>query len=272
MLSTRVQNMLLALLAALTTGLSAYAIWTVQQSSGAAAAGDAVSPTAPAIDDAALTTAPSPETDEADQGEPAAEVGLDNWAQAWAGPADLVVLGDGFSAEDSQWLALWAGAVGQDRPVALHPWDGPSSSFAAPQELSSFTDGAPLTIWNASQRGTTAQDAAARAAEAVGAVGTPDAVLVSLGLSSAGEDVATGMDRLLEQLDGLAPGVPVLVVVGPDGLYEEGVGDAFASWAQAHDDRVALLDLRSSAPTSPSAEEWALAFEAALQQIANATT
>ncbi len=60
--------------------------------------------------------------------------------------------------------------------------------------------------------------------------------------------------------------VPVLVAIGPDGLYDEGVGDALRAWAENHSDRVAVLDLRGQAPDGASAEQWAISFQRALDE------
>jgi hypothetical protein len=52
----------------------------------------------------------------------------------------------------------------------------------------------------------------------------------------------------------------VLVLVGPDGLYDEAVGEAVSVWAGDNDGRVATVDLREVLGPDPTADEWARAF------------
>lgn len=117
-----------------------------------------------------------------------------------------------------------------------------------------------MTVWSASRAGTTIADAHERLARFQGEATEADAVLVSLGGSSEGEDVAAEMDALLDEL----PEVPILVVIAPEGLYPAAVADTLAGWAQEHTGRVVLIDLRETAVPEASAEAWATAFHATL--------
>lgn len=109
--------------------------------------------------------------------------------------------------------------------------------------------------------GSSIADATERIDLFVAASTSPDAVLISLGGSSGSEDVAKQLDELLGQL----PDVPVLVAAGPAELYSSGVADAIVTWAEDNSDRVALIDLREATSDNPTAEEWAVAFEQAVE-------
>ena len=175
------------------------------------------------------------------------------------GPA--LVVGDGYSNLPTQWVQEWGGRLGEDRSVSIHHWgEAADKSFADPIELSDAGDPA-LTIWSASRDGSTVSDAAERVDRFVEASTGPDAVLISLGLSSDDEDIDAALDDLVDQL----PDLPLLISVGPAELYEPGVGDAFLEWAQDNADRAAVIDLSGMTGT-PTAEEWAAAFEAALAE------
>lgn len=264
----RLQDVLIVLLAVAAVALSALAVVNVNRSRPPEAA--TLDPTAftaagPPVDDASATSTSAPD-DAASTTSGGAEPDVDGWVQAWSGDADLLVVGDGFSHLPGQWLQLWADRVGRDRPVTIHHWgEAADVAFNDPIELSTG-DGAPLSLWSASRDGTTIHDAAQDYPRFVEASARPDAVLVSMGLDSGEEDVAAGLDELLAQVDDLDPDVPVLLAIGPDGLYDEGVGDALRAWADEHADRVAVLDLRGEAPAAASAEQWAAAFQSALDQ------
>lgn len=244
--STRAQNAILAGLAALAVGTSAYAVWTVRQPHPSLVQGGdgSVSPvvvpqapkddqetataTAPA-DNASTTTAPPAETEE-----PPAETeeaAVADWVEQWQGDdAHLLVVGDGYSNLPSQWVQEWGVLLGQDRPVAIHHWgEALDVVFNDPIVLSE-TDGPELTIWSAARAGTTIADAAA-------------------------------LDQLLDEID---EDLPVLVLVGPEDLHEPGVRDATLDWAEDNAERVSVLDLRGVGPGEPIAVEWAEAFAEAL--------
>lgn len=277
MASTRTQNAIVGGLVVLAVGASAYAFWSVGQphpsSLDSAVATGTVTPTDDAAtsstqpdgkkseDSRATSTEAPPTTAPAADGSPAPTA--EDWQEAWSEDADLLVIGDGYSNLPSQWVQQWADRVGEDRPVKIRHWGEASDvEFNDPIVLSE--EGGPsLTVWSAGRAGSTVQAAAERYDRFVDASTTPDAVLVTLGLSSADEDIAEGLDALVRQI---AEDAPVLVLVGPEGLYEEGVSDAFATWAQDNDERVALLDLRDVAPENPTAEQWAVAFEDALDE------
>lgn len=274
---SRTQNTLVAGLAVVAVGASAYAVWSVNRphpslvEAGPVAGPVPVSTPSPDADGATESTG-GPTSDETDETAttspaPAAEdtdpPSVDAWLDAWSGEADLLVVGDGFSNLPTQWVQLWAQQTGSDRPVQIHHWgEAADVSFNDPIVLSDAGD-APLTVWSASRAGSSIQDAADRYGRFVDASAEPDAVLVSLGLDSGGEDIAAGLDALVGQIDA---DVPVLLAVGPQDLYDAGVGDALLSWAQDNDDRVAVVDLRPVAPGAPTAEEWAAAFGQAVGQ------
>lgn len=265
-------NALLAGLAVLAVGTSAYAVWSVNQPPASTAPG----PTGVAVptatgDDAGSTSAPATaagadsETSTASGGTEQTGEGASvvaDWVEAWAQPdADLLVIGDGYSNLPSQWVQQWGALVGQERPVTIRHWgEAADVSFNDPIELSSG-QGDALEIWSASRGGTTIADATERLETFDAASHDPEAVLVSLGQASAGEDIPVALDDLLAGL----PEVPVLVLVGPAGLYEPGVGDAVAEWAGENADRVVTVDLREATSDDPTAEEWALAFQDALE-------
>ena len=278
-LSTRLQNLGLAALAAVAVSLSAYAVWSVGQAPESAMTAalpggsplgedrapisgpdtDATTATDPAQDAATAGTAPDGDTP-GSTAPPATSVA--GWASAWSGPdADLLVIGDGFSNLRSQWIHHWATELAAERPVQIHHWaEAEDVRFNEPDVLSEGS-GPGLTIWNASRGDTTIGEAAEHTQAFLGAASQVDAVLVSLGRGSAGEDVAASLDHLMGELDA---DLPVLVLAGPPGLYNTGVSDGILAWAQAHQDRVALVDLRGTAPDQATAEEWAGAFQAAL--------
>ncbi len=278
-LSTRLQNLGLAALAAVAVSLSAYAVWSVGQAPESAMTAalpggsplgeerapisgpdtDATTATDPAQDAATAGTAPDGDTP-GSTAPPATSVA--GWASAWSGPdADLLVIGDGFSNLRSQWIHQWATELAAERPVQIHHWaEAEDVRFNEPDVLSEGS-GPGLTIWNASRGDTTIGEAAEHTQAFLGAASQVDAVLVSLGRGSAGEDVAASLDHLVGELDA---DLPVLVLAGPPGLYNTGVSDGILAWAQAHQDRVALVDLRGTAPDQATAEEWAGAFQAAL--------
>jgi len=278
-LSTRLQNLGLAALAAVAVSLSAYAVWSVGQAPESAMTAalpggsplgedrapisgpdtDATTATDPAQDAATAGTAPDGDTP-GSTAPPATSVA--GWASAWSGPdADLLVIGDGFSNLRSQWIHQWATELAAERPVQIHHWaEAEDVRFNEPDVLSEGS-GPGLTIWNASRGDTTIGEAAEHTEAFLGAASQVDAVLVSLGRGSAGEDVAASLDHLMGELDA---DLPVLVLAGPPGLYNTGVSDGILAWAQAHQDRVALVDLRGTAPDQATAEEWAGAFQAAL--------
>ncbi|WP_141401493.1 hypothetical protein [Ornithinimicrobium cerasi] len=213
---------------------------------------DAASVTVDA-DDAGTTTADTPGTD----------VSVPGWVDSWTGSdADLLVIGDGYSSLPQQWVQLWAGIEGRDRPVTIRSWDSDTdTSFQEPVQLSEG-EGAILRVWNASRSETTIAESADLLDRFDEASSDPEAVLVSLGQASGGEDVASGLDTLV---DGL-PDVPVLVVVGPAGLYAEGVSTAMSGWAEDHSDRVAVIDLSAGLGAQPTADEWAQAFAEAISR------
>lgn len=266
--SERTQNILIAILAVLAISTSALAVWSVNRPVPSATGEGTIPPatslapstgssaTAAPPDDAAMTTGEPTTTP---SGDPQSA-----WLAAWSDEADLLVVGDGFSNMPDQWLQLWADLVGQDRPVTIHHWgEAADVSFNDPIVLSD-SDGPLLTVWSGSRSGSSIVAAVEHYDRFIDASTTPDAVLVSLGLSSGSEDVEAGMDALLERIDSHDDEVPVLVAIAPGGHYEQGVADALLSWAQEHDDRVAVVDLRGEAPDQASAEQWAVALERAL--------
>lgn len=251
---------MLAILCVIAVGLSVMALRG--QGVPPSATIETSSPPVPTPGDPASATSTG-RPDDADLTTAAASVpDVDGWVEAWAGPgSDLLVVGDGFSNLPTQWVQLWATVMSADRPVTIHHWGEAEDISFNPPILLSDRDGDALGVWSASRDGTTIADAAEHMERFLQAADTPEAVLVSLGQASAGEDIADGLDQLVGEID---EGVPVLVAIGPAGLYEAGVGDALLEWAQAHDDRVSVVDLRGEAPDTASAEQWADAFDAAI--------
>lgn len=279
--SKRTQNALVAGLAAVAVGLSGYAVWSVNRSStgGAPLPGAGGATTTTPVDedeDGASTQGPddtvsaapgageasSPSEDGGDAASEGLEASVQEWVDAWSEEADLLVVGDGYSNLPSQWVQLWGAQVATGRPVTIRHWgEAEDVTFNDPIVLSE-TDGPQLTIWNASREGSTVADATARIKRFVEeAGGEVDAVLVSLGMDSGGEEIAASLDGLITALNGIDDGVPVLVAVGPPGLYEPGVADGVNAWSEEKDDRVALLEIGTEAPDEPTAEEWAMAFQ-----------
>ncbi len=263
----RLQDLLIVLLAIAAVTLSALAVTKVSRPEPhAAPLGTTGSPVAGGgvTDDAAMTTGA---TGDDETTSPAAQPDPRAWVEAWSADADLLVVGDGFSHLPGQWLQLWAERVGDDRPVTIRYWgEAEDVAFNDPVVLSDG-DGEPLTIWSASRNGSTIHDAAEDYQRFVDASTAPDAVLISMGLDSGDEDVADGMDDLIAQIDDEDEDVPVLLTIGPEGLYREGVGDALLAWAEEHAERVAVLDLRGEAPDGASAEQWATSFQDALEGL-----
>ncbi|WP_151526776.1 hypothetical protein [Serinicoccus kebangsaanensis] len=284
-LSSRHANAVLVALAIGAVGASGYAVWSVQQpppeTPPAASAGTTPEPTgtddaptgAATTEDATQTpeetgeetTSVEPEpTDEqtsTDDGADAQEPSVQGWREAWSGEdAALLVVGDGYSNLTSQWVQLWGALQADDRSTLISHWGEEADvAFNDPIELSADA-GPSLHVWSASRGGSSIGDAADRVEQFLDAAAPPDAVLVSLGGSSGGEDVPAQLDRLVGQL----PDVPVLVAAGPSELYSAGVADAVAGWAQDNADRVSLVDLREATVDNPTAEEWALAFDEAV--------
>lgn len=262
----RLLDVLLGLLAVVAVALAVLAVSKVNQPRPhAASLGAESSPVAVGVTEDAATTTRETEADETTSR--AAEPDPRAWRDAWSGDADLLVVGDGFSHLPSQWLQLWAERVGDDRPVTIRYWgEAEDVAFNDPVVLSDG-DGEPLTVWSASRGGSTIHDAAEDYQRFVDASTAPDAVLITMGLDSGEEDVAEGLDELVAQIDDEDAGVPVLLTIGPDGLYDEGVGDALRAWAEDHPDRVSVLDLRGEAPDGASAEQWATSFHVALESL-----
>lgn len=279
--SRRTQNALVAGLAAVAVGLSGYAVWSVNRPSTGGAplpgAGGATTTTPGDEDEGGSSTlgpddtvTAAPGTDEASPASEDSEgttsdgreASVQDWVDAWSEEADLLIVGDGYSNLPSQWVQLWGAQVAADRPVTIRHWgEAEDVTFNDPIVLSE-TDGPQLTMWNASREGTTVADAAERIDRFVEeAGGEVDAVLVSLGMDSGGEEIAASLDGLITALDGVDDGVPVLVAIGPPGLYEPGVADGVTAWSEEKDDRVALLEVGPAASENPTAEEWAVAFQ-----------
>lgn len=260
MVTTRLQNILIAILAVVAVGLSLLAFRSVNAVGGTPE--QSLPPvSAPPVDDnAAATTAAGDDaavTSEAPEGPTAA-----GWLEALAGDgSNLLVVGDGYSHLPEQWVQRWADLVSADRPVAIRHWgEAADTSFNEPIELSEG-DGPSLTVWSASRDRSSVADAVERYARFVSASAEPDAVLVSLGQASDGEDVATELDALLDEVGD----VPVIVTLGGAGLYDEAVGADIAAWAQDHADTVVLVDLRSELGDDATPEDWAQAFADALR-------
>lgn len=224
--------------------------------------GDAAVTTTAQPTEGAATSQPVPTSQEAPVPEPSS-LSIADWVEAWSeDPADVLVIGDGYTNLPSQWIQLWGERVADDRPVTIRHWgEAADQSFNSPIVLSGDEDDS-LSIWSAGRADTTIEAAAERVDGFVGASTTPDAVLISLGMSSEDEDVSTGMDALLEDL----PAVPLLVVLGPNDLYDAQVLDALREWVASHEERVTLVDLADRAPDSPSAEEWAQSFDEAIDR------
>lgn len=272
-LTPRVQNALLGVLAVVAISLSVFAAWSVSRpptaalsaatstpGSGAApasgAGGDpAADSAAPdgAADGSAATAAPAVSSSPAT---------VEDWVAAWSGPGSgVLVIGDGFSNLRSQWIHQWAILLAAERPVQIEHWaEAEDVSFNEPDILSDGA-GSELTVWNASRADTTIAEAAEHLQTFRAAAGEVDAVLVSLGRGSADEDVAASLDELVGALEA---DLPVLLVIAPPGLTSTSTSDAILAWAQAHEDRVSVVDLRESAPEVASAEQWAAAFASAL--------
>lgn len=270
--STRTQNALIGGLAALAVGASAFAVWSVNRPHPSLEDVESVAtPTRPSDPGPATTTADKSDVAESEGGPEdtgsatgprSTQPTVDEWVEAWSDEAELLVIGDGYSNLPTQWVQVWAGSLGDERPVQIHHWgEAEDVAFNDPIVLSDTGD-EPLTVWSASRAGSTVEDAAERYDDFVDASAKPDAVLVSLGLSSADEDIKAGLDALVEEID---DDIPVLVLIGPEGLYEEGVGDAIQSWVEDNEDRVSVVDLRDVAPESPDAEQWARAFQRSLE-------
>lgn len=261
MLSTRIQNILLAILCVIAVGLSFMAFRAVNAPTTSGLGTLPAGATPPSgLTDGADASTEGPDDEAATSEVPAGQVDVETWAAAWSGDqSHLLVIGDGYSHLPEQWVQRWSELLGQERAVSVRHWgEAEDRSFNEPIVLSE-TDGPELTVWSASRADTTIAEATERLGRFDEASADPDAVLVSLGQGSADEDVASALDDLV---DGL-PDAPVLVVVGPDGLYDEAVGEAFSAWAEDKDDRVALVDLRDALGPEPTADEWAQAFAAA---------
>lgn len=287
-LSSRQGNTLLIVLALGAVGASGYAIWNVRQmpeptaqvlSSPTPTEGTSTTPTATSDSENGQTTeetstqaSDNESTSSADEEPPEssdpeettteqAEPTLSDWRSAWSDGADLLVIGDGYSNLESQWVQLWAGRQAEGRPTLVSHWaEGADDAFNDPIELSDG-EGPDLHVWSASRDGTTIREATRRVDRFIDASAPPDAVLVTLGGSSGDENIPEQLDQLLDEL----PDVPVLVTAGPSGLYEPGVADDVVAWAEDNDDRVSLVDLRDATSDEPTAEEWALAFDEAIR-------
>lgn len=281
--SRRIQDVLLAGLAAVAVGTSAYAVWSVNRPhpSPTGSAIDAPSPAAPGEAATATVTTEPPDTDGDSTASPTAgpigaddapatgtpddehePVSIEEWVAAWEDDADLLVVGDGYSNLTSQWVQEWAALVGQERPVQIRHWGEAEDVQFTDAITLSEGEGPELRVWSASRGGTTITEAADRVDRFVQASADPAAVLVSLGMDSQDEAVAPAMDELLAGM----PEVPLLVAIAPEGLYEPDVADDILTWAQDNEERAAVVDLRETGLVDPTAEEWALAFDAAVRE------
>lgn len=281
--STAAQNTGLALLAAAAIGASAYAYWSVNRppdhsttpaasTSAPAVAGSTAAPpdgaSASSADDAATTTDSSTSTaDPAGSTSQPASSPLASWVTALKRADHLLVLGDGRANEDTEWVQVWSGLLAADRPVSLRHW-GEAKDWSFTEAISlpgEAAEGDRLTVWSASRRASSVASVTELLPRIDSASADPDAILVSLGAASADEDVPAAMNELLAALpEGLA-GAPVLVLVGPAGSGSDpGVDDALASWAQEHDDEVALVDLREGDAGAGDPQAWAQALQDAL--------
>lgn len=211
-------------------------------------------------EDTTQTAAPAEEQVEEEPSEPPVLTTV-AWLDALGEDgAALQVIGDGYSNMVWQWLQQWAGILAEERPVDIRHWaEAEDVTYNAPIVLSEG-DGPELTVWSASRAGTSIAGARERLGRFQDEAEPADAVLISLGGASDGEDVAAEMDALLGDL----PEVPIMVVIAPEGLYPDGVADALADWAEDHTDRVVLIDLRETAVPDASAEAWAVAFHTML--------
>ena len=285
-LSGRQANAVLVVLAFAAVGCSGYAMWSVRQmpeptaqvvsstepttQAGDRNDDDSTSQTGPPTsndDEATTSTSEAPTESEAasptEQPTGEDDPTLAGWRSAWSGDdANLLVIGDGYSNLESQWVQLWAARQAGDRPTAIRHWaERSDDSFNDPIELSEGSTSS-LQVWSASRDGTTIDEAADRVEQFIDASVSPDAVLISLGGSSGDEDIAEELDRLLQRV----PDVPVVVAAGPAELYEPGVADDIVAWAEDNTDRVSLVDLREATSENPTAEEWALAFDEAVNE------
>lgn len=269
--SKRTQNAIIGGLAALAVGASGFAVWSVNRPHPSLENEEPVATRTQPDTETATTTAGETGAGETDSGESdtdsttaagTREPSVDEWMEAWSEEADLLVIGDGYSNLPTQWVQLWARNLGDDRPVQICHWgEAADVAFNDPIVLSDTADEL-LTVWSASRAGSTIQAAAQRYGRFVDASTQPDAVLITMGLSSANEDIEAGLDALVAEIDG---DIPVLVSIGPGGLYDDGVGEAILSWAEDNQDRVSVVDLRDVAPENPNAEQWARAFERSLE-------
>lgn len=271
----RTQNVLLAALAALAVGASGYAYWSVSQPHPSLAqapepAADTADPTGAPTSPSGTTSTSSPATTRApvgsadDEGSTQApgQAGAAAWVQALSDDgSDLMVVGDGHSNLEWQWLQEWASLVAAERPVEIRHWGEAENVAFNPAIVLSDVPGPSLTVWSASRAGTTIAQARELLPVFDRASSDPEAVLVSLGQGSGAEDVATELDALLEGLDD----VPVLLVVAPGDSYPAGVADALAAWAVGQADRVHLVDLREAGLTDPTPAAWAQALQDALE-------
>lgn len=273
MVSERMQNILLAAMGALAVGASAFAMWSVNRPHPSlevpqevrVADGDearqtmgATSTTAQAEDDNAVHTEPPT----AEVTSPPAEAELDDWLAAVDGPADLLVIGDGYSNLPSHWLQQWGALLADDRKVVIRHWgEAADTSFNDPITLGTAKRN-QLEIWSASRAGSSIDDAVQRLDRFLGDADGPEAVLITLGGSSGSEDVSAALDDLLEAL----PDVPVLLSVGPADYYAPGVGEDMATWGAKNAEQVVTVDLRDQTQGAPNAEQWARAFQSSLEE------
>lgn len=260
----------LGVLAAATVAVSALAVWQVRPAQVAAPAptplidSPSPSPSVIPVDPLPTPTAPKPTasspkpapTASATTSPSAPHTGpLADFAAALAADgAAVTVFGDGSGNEEGEWVHRWAtDHLATRRAVSYAAWNAKTSTFPDPTPLSS--EGATLTVWNASMRSPTLSREPARVARAWQ---RSDAVLLSYGHRKHAGDIEAALDAILDAVRGQAADVQVAVVLqNPDPAasadQQRDTVAAVAGWAKAH--ALPTIDVYSAFPESQRARD-----------------
>jgi hypothetical protein len=264
----------LGVLAVATAGLAYLALQHVEVLPGPGSSdGESVGATATGVapDDAAVTSqAPGDQTELTATSAPV-DLGTLRTALA-VEDVQVLVLGDSTSNSRAEWVELWAEGLGEDRAVTIAHWD--EADDEGYTDAVTLTEGGePATVWSGSVTGLSAADAADRLEALVPQA--PDLVLLSFGRDDQADEVASGLEELVDELRAVAPDAPVGVVVQPGG--DEETTEAVREWAGSAD--VAVLDVDAAwaeqtpdvgvddaegNPTAEAADLWAQRVSEAL--------
>lgn len=127
-------------------------------------------------------------------------------------PLTVSVLGDSTGNDSYEWVSVWAGMLAQHRAVTLHVWDDDRHARQEPQVLS--TVGSPVTIWNMSAPGQSANYPEPMIRKAVPE--RPDLVIYNYGHNNTPDDIDVQLYATMQAVKRAYGDVPgVLIAQNP---------------------------------------------------------